>query len=286
MWVGIVSLFPEMLEAAAAVGVLGRAVAEGIVDLDLVNPRSFATDRHNTVDDRPYGGGPGMVLMLDPLLSAIAAAQAKYSAKPSRQTSRAQVIYLSPGGERLTQDLAGELASLDGLILVAGRYEGIDERVVDQVVDRQLSVGDYVVSGGELPALVVLDAVARLLPGTLGNPASAIEESHLDGLLDYPQYTRPENHAGGLRLPERAEPAGGPASVHQRQVTANEETPANVPSVLLSGDHKRIRRWRLQQALLRTWRHRPDLLASRALTDFERELLSEVLADPADPGGK
>ena len=183
----------------------------------------------------------------------------------------------------MTQDIAGELASLEGMILVAGRYEGIDERIVDRVVDRQLSVGDYVVSGGELPALVVLDAVARLLPGTLGNPASAIEESHLDGLLDYPQYTRPENHAGGLASAERAESTGEPPG----QVTANEgrETPVNVPSVLLSGDHRRIRRWRLQQALLRTWRHRPDLLVSRALTDFERELLSEVLADPLDGGG-
>jgi tRNA (guanine37-N1)-methyltransferase len=252
MWVGIVSLFPELIATAASYGVLSRALERDIVTLEVVNPRSFAADRHNTVDDRPYGGGPGMVMLVEPLLAAVQQAREAFvSRHPERSPQDAPVIYLSPGGERLTQQLVGELAELPGMVLVAGRYEGVDERFVNTVVDREISIGDYVLSGGELPALVMLDAVARLLPGALGNSASAMMESHLDGLLDYPHYTRPENQGG------------------------------EVPPVLLSGDHAAISRWRSQQALLRTWQRRPDMLAARELSAQERELLAEAIADAA-----
>jgi len=247
MWVGIISLFPELVTAAASYGVLGRAVAQQIVDLEMIDPRTFTTDRHSTVDDRPYGGGPGMVMMVEPLAAAVAQARERFAvSQPVQNGARAPVIYLSPGGERLHQQLVAELAAGSGMILVAGRYEGVDERFVKEFVDREVSIGDYVLSGGELPALVLLDAVARLLPGTLGNSASAMMESHLDGLLDYPHYTRPENQS--------------------------------VPEVLLSGDHAAITRWRKQQALLRTWQRRPDMLAERPLSQQERVLLAEAIA--------
>jgi len=249
MYVAMISLFPELIQAGSEHGVLGRAIQRKIVDLALINPRVFTSDRHNTVDDRPYGGGPGMVMMCEPLQASVGEAQRQFAAQRPNSTEL-PVIYLTPGGEPLTQRIAGELAQLPGMILVAGRYEGVDERFVDATVDREISIGDYVLSGGEMPALVLLDAVTRLLPGVLGNSASAVSESHLDGLLDYPHYTRPEN-----------EPAG------------------RVPEVLLSGDHRVIDRWRRQQALLRTWQRRPDLLSQRALSSEERALLAEALSD-------
>jgi tRNA (guanine37-N1)-methyltransferase len=243
MWFGVVSILPEIVRAGAEAGVFGRAVAEGNIGLDLIDPREFTRDRHRTVDDRPYGGGPGMVLMVEPVNTALDEA-----VRRSRERGiEAPIIYLSPEGERLNQNIVKELSEMPGMILLCGRFEGVDERVVRTRVDRELSIGDFVVTGGELPALVVMDAVARYVPGTLGNSASVIEESHLDGLLDYPHYTRPENTGG-----------------------------ESVPPVLLSGDHAAIDRWRLKQALERTWRKRPDLLAGRGLSDIERELLTEV----------
>lgn len=245
MWFGVISIMTEMVAEASRTGVFGRAIEQGIVSLDLFDPRTHTSDRHQTVDDRPYGGGPGMVMMVAPLLAAIT--EARNCAV--EQGIEAPVIYLSPQGERLDQGMVKNYAEKSGLILLSGRYEGIDERVVDQV-DAKVSIGDYVLSGGELPAMVMMDAIARHLPGTLGNSASAVEESHLDGLLDYPHYTRPEI-AGSRRVPE----------------------------VLMSGDHAAIRRWRLKQALRSTWLARPDLLTGRPLAALERELLAELFAE-------
>lgn len=245
MWFGVISIMTEMIATASRTGVFGRAIEQEIVSLDLFDPRAHASDRHQTVDDRPYGGGPGMVMMVAPLLAAIAEARAVAAGR----AIEAPLIYLSPQGERLDQKMVKEYAELPGLILLSGRYEGIDERVVDEV-DRMVSIGDYVLSGGELPAMVMMDAIARHLPGTLGNSASAVEESHLDGLLDYPHYTRPEI-AGSRRVPE----------------------------VLTSGDHGAIRRWRLKQALRSTWIARPDLLTDRPLDGLERELLAELFEE-------
>jgi tRNA (guanine37-N1)-methyltransferase len=245
MRAAIVTLFPDMVRDFAGYGVVGRGVARGLIDLEAFDPRAHTHDRHRTVDDRPYGGGPGMVMMAQPLLGAVAEARQSVGVG-------APVIYLSPAGERFDQALAAELAAQPNMVLIAGRYEGVDERVITSAVDREISIGDYVLSGGELAALVVLDAVARLLPGVLGNAASAVEESHLDGLLDYPHYTRPEIGPGGT------DP---------------------VPQVLLSGDHSAVRRWRLKQALKRTFLRRPDMLASRPLSRLESELLKEVLAE-------
>ncbi|MEM8768442.1 MAG: tRNA (guanosine(37)-N1)-methyltransferase TrmD [Pseudomonadota bacterium] len=245
-WFGLISIMPALIEQISEYGVFGRALKQGGLDLEVFDPRRHTVDRHQTVDDRPYGGGPGMVMLTEPLLAAIGEARA---AAAGRGVD-APVVYLTPTGERLDQDLVKEFAQCPGLILLSGRYEGIDERVLVTAVDRELSVGDYVLSGGELPALTLMDAVARLLPGTLGNAASAEEESHLDGLLDYPHYTRPENAAG-----------------------------RHVPQVLLSGDHAAINRWRLKQALKETWLKRPDLLAGRELGKEERELLRELFAE-------
>ena len=237
----VVSLFPEMIHTALAAGVLGRAVRGGLLACGVVNPRDYAADARKTVDDRPFGGGPGMVMKVGPLRGALGAAR---SAVPRD----APVVFMTPQGERFDQRIAAELAALPGFILVAARYEGVDERFVEHDVDRELSVGDYVLSGGELGALVVLDAVARLLPGVLGNPDSALAESHVDGMLDYPHYTRPEVVDG------------------QRP-----------PKVLLSGDHGAIAAWRRQQALGRTWRRRPDLLLDRELTAADRSLLADYI---------
>ncbi|TNF87641.1 MAG: tRNA (guanosine(37)-N1)-methyltransferase TrmD [Gammaproteobacteria bacterium] len=245
MWFGVISLMTEMVDAASRAGVFGRAIEQGILSLELFDPRAHTTDRHHTVDDRPYGGGPGMVMMVAPLLAALDEAKAA----AGRQGIEAPVVYLSPQGARLDQQMVNEFAKMPGLILLGGRYEGIDERVVDRV-DRIVSIGDYVLSGGELPALVMMDAIARHLPGTLGNSASVAEESHLDGLLDYPHYTRPEM-AGSQSVPE----------------------------VLTSGDHAAIKRWRLKQALRSTWLARPDLLTARPLSALERELLAELFAE-------
>lgn len=235
----VVTLLPEMFEAAR-LGVTGRAFERGQAQLRLWNPRDYTHDVHRTVDDRPYGGGPGMVMKVEPLRAAIL--DAKRAAPGSR------VAYLSPQGRRFDQQAAAELAGRDGMILVAGRYEGIDERIIARCVDEEWSIGDYVLSGGELAAMVVMDAVIRLLPGVLGHEDSAAQDSYMAGLLDCPHYTRPEE-IDGLR----------------------------VPGVLLSGNHEEIRRWRLKQALGRTWERRRDLLAHRELTGEERKLLDEYL---------
>jgi len=220
----VVTLFPEMIEAVMRHGVTGRAVTRGLLTVGTENPRAHTSDVHQTVDDRPYGGGPGMVMKPEPLFAAIAAAAARLPAGSRR-------IALTPQGRVLNQALLQELQQLPGLVLVAGRYEGIDERVIESAIDMEISIGDYVLSGGELPALVVIDALARLLPGALGDARSNVEESFNEGLLDWPHYTRPEEFMG-----------------------------RRVPAVLLSGDHAAIARWRREQALQRTRERRPDLL--------------------------
>lgn len=242
MQVGIVTLFPEMFAAVRDWGVSGRAMAQRLVSLQCWNPRDYTHDRHRTVDDRPYGGGPGMVMKVEPLRDAIRAARAGLP--------MAKVAYLSPQGRRLDQQGVVELAGRDQLILVAGRYEGIDERLIECEIDEEWSIGDYVLSGGELAAMVLIDAVARLVPGVLGHELSAQEDSFAAGLLDCPHYTRPETYEG-----------------------------REVPAVLLSGDHERIRRWRLQQALARTWLRRPDLLADQKLSAEQEALLAEFLRE-------
>jgi tRNA (guanine37-N1)-methyltransferase len=238
----IVSLFPEMVEQTAAWGVTGRALRQGRVSLQTWNPRNYATDRYRTIDDRPYGGGPGMVMKVQPLAEAIAAARNAGSEPPL-------VVYLSPQGRRLRQEDVRRFSSLPRLLLIAGRYEGVDERLIEAEVDEEWSIGDYVLSGGELAALVLFDAVVRLLPGVLGHEQSAEQDSYTVGLLDCPHYTRPDE-------------------VFDRCV----------PTVLQSGDHEAIRRWRLKQSLGRTWLRRPDLLADRAL-DLEQQRLLEEFRD-------
>ena len=239
MRIDVITLFPESLEGLTGLGVTGRAIREGQVVLKTWNPRDWATDKHRTVDDRPYGGGPGMVMAVEPLASTIAAARKEHAA----HANGTRVSLMSPQGRKLDQASVNELAGRRGLILVCGRYEGIDERLIESEIDEQWSIGDYVISGGELASAVIIDAVTRLLPGVLGHEQSAVEDSFLDGLLDHPHYTRPEV-------------AGDKA----------------VPDVLLSGDHEAIRRWRRKQALGRTWQLRPDLLENRRL-DKEAELL-------------
>ena len=243
MNIALVSLFPEMFAAVADHGVTGRAVSEGLVSVRHCNPRDFTADKHRTVDDRPYGGGPGMLMKIDPLQQAIAAAREAVGLE-------ARVIYLSPQGSPFTHDKAVELAGQEALVLVAGRYEGVDERLIEAEVDEELSIGDYVLSGGELAAMVVMDAVTRFVPGVLGHELSAQEDSYADGLLECPHYTRPEDFHGAM-----------------------------VPEVLLSGDHEKIRRWRLKQALGRTQARRPDLLEGRVMTPEEDELLAEYLRE-------
>jgi len=234
----VISIFPELVAQYMRAGVVGRALAQGVFDLRLWNPRDFSTFAHRRVDDRPFGGGPGMVMMAPPLLAAIDAARGENRGAP--------VIYLSPQGKLLDQAALRRFAGFDGLILLAGRYEGIDERVM-AAVDEEWSIGDYVLAGGELPALVLMEGVARLLPGVLGHPDSAEEDSFArSGLLDCPHYTRPE------RIGTQG-----------------------VPAVLLSGDHRRIARWRLRQALRRSLERRPDLLQARGLTADERALLEQ-----------
>jgi tRNA (guanine37-N1)-methyltransferase len=246
--VEVVTLFPEMIEGALCFGVVGRAVERGVLTVGTEDPRAHTHDVHKTVDDRPYGGGPGMVLKPEPMLAAIRAAQARLPGGCPR-------IGLSAQGEVLDQALVRELAGLPGFLLVAGRYEGLDERVIELGVDRELSIGDYILSGGELAALVVIDAAARLLPGVLGDERSSVEESFAQGLLDWPHYTRPEVFEG-----------------------------RGVPQVLLSGNHADIRRWRLQQAVARTWQRRPDLIAKHGLSAEASRLLNEFLATRAARG--
>lgn len=236
MKIGVVSLFPEMFRAVTDYGITGRAVRQGLLELICWDPRDFTTDKHQTVDDRPYGGGPGMLMKVQPLRDAIGAAKKVIG----EQTT---VAYLSPQGRRLDQNAVRELAARESLILVAGRYEGIDERVIDVDIHEEWSIGDYVLSGGELGAMVMIDAITRWLPGALGHQDSAAQDSFIDGLLDCPHYTRPENLLG-----------------------------QDVPEVLMSGHHEEIRRWRLSQSLGRTWLRRPDLLEKLEL-DSEQELL-------------
>lgn len=242
MRIDVVTLFPEELERSVRYGVTGRAMDAGLVELHCWNPRDYAADQRGTVDDRPFGGGPGMVMMVEPLqrcLDAVAAA-----------AESAPVLYMSPQGRRLDQASVERLAARKGLVVLCGRYEGIDERLIAERVAEEVSIGDYVLSGGELAAAVLIDAVTRLQPGALGKQASAAEDSFATGLLDCPHYTRPE------QLGE-----------------------ARVPPVLLTGDHARIARWRLKQALGRTWMRRPDLLTQRMLTGEERRLLEEFIAE-------
>ena len=239
MWFGVISLFPEMFDAVTKQGVTGRAVKNGLIDFNCWSPRDYAYDKHKTVDDRPYGGGPGMLMMVQPLRDAIDAAKAAAG-------EGAKVIYLSPQGRKLDQQGAQELASQEKLILVAGRYEGIDERLIESHIDEEWSIGDFILSGGELAAMTLIDSVSRLVPGVLGHNQSAEQDSFSDGLLDCPHYTRPE-------------------ILDDKQV----------PAVLLSGNHKKIDRWRLKQQLGRTWLRRPDLLRNLALTEEQATLLAE-----------
>lgn len=236
----VVTLFPEMVESVANVGVLGRAITNGQIQLNSWNPRDYTKDKHRTVDDRPYGGGPGMLMKVQPLKLAIEDAQQR--ARSNGLNSR--VIYMSPQGKKITQQDVVRLAEQPGLILIAGRYEGIDERIIETHVDEEWSIGDYVLSGGELPALVLIDAIARMIPGVLGDENSAQQDSFMQGLLDCPHYTRPEEIDG-----------------------------RKVPQVLLSGNHRDIDRWRLQQSLGRSWLRRPDLIDALNLTDEQKQLL-------------
>ena len=239
MRIDIISIFPQMFDAVADFGITGRAVDKGLLSLRLWNPRDYSRDKHRKVDDRPYGGGPGMVMMAEPLSEAVRAAR-------ERQTAGAKVIYLTPQGRRLDHAGAKELAARPGAILLAGRYEGVDERLLATEVDEEWSIGDYILSGGELAAMIMIDVIARLLPGVLGDEDSAGQDSFAQGLLDWEQYTRPEVYAGQA-----------------------------VPEELLSGDHERIRRWRLKRSLGRTWLRRPDLLRRLELNSEQLALLDE-----------
>ena len=252
MNIDVITLFPDMLKALTENGVVGKAVKRGDLKVNTLNPRDFTHDRHRTVDDRPYGGGPGMVMMVEPLRDAVRAA--RLAAGPDDR----KVIYLSPQGRKLDQKGLQELSQRPGMILVAGRYEGIDERFIESEVDEEWSIGDYVLSGGELAAMVMIDGVARLIPGVLGHDESAEQDSFVNGLLDCPHYTRPE------------------------ELVSSEESravPNEVPTVLLSGDHQAIADWRLKQALGRTWQRRPDLLKELSLDDKQQRLLSEFIQE-------
>ena len=241
MDIRVVTLFPEMVAAGTGFGVCGRAIKRGLVRLGTVNPRDFTADAHQTVDDRPYGGGPGMVLKAPPFQAAIGAAR-------ERVPESSPVVFLTPQGRRFNQSVAEEMARLPGLVLVAGRYEGFDERLIEAEATDEISLGDFVLSGGEVAAAAIIDAIVRLLPGALGDDQSAEQDSFADGLLDCPHYTRPETVDG-----------------------------RPVPPVLREGNHEAIRRWRLQQALGRTSERRPELLARRELTAEEQALLDEYL---------
>lgn len=245
MHIAVVTLFPQMIREALAIGVVGRALERGIFRVECFDPRDYTADPHRSVDDRPFGGGPGMVLKVEPMRSAVRDAMRALPAGSRR-------VYLGADGRRFEQHMAREACGWPGLILVAGRYEGIDERFIEQEIDEQWSIGDYVLSGGELPALVVIDAMARLMPGTLGSSESALQESFSDGLVDWPHYTRPHVLDG-----------------------------REVPAVLASGNHAAIHRWRLQQALGRTWLRRPELLERRGLSAEEQELLEEFKIERA-----
>ena len=239
MKIALITLFPEMFEALTGYGISSRAVNQGLLEVSSFNPRDFTDDPHATVDDRPYGGGPGMVMTIEPLRKAISAAKDWIQGEPL-------VVYLSPQGKVLQQSAVNQFAKEQSLILIAGRYEGIDERLIELEVDQEWSIGDYVLSGGELPAMVFMDALIRQLPGALGHKESANQDSFADGILDCPHYTRPEKYEG-----------------------------LDVPEVLLSGNHEKIRQWRLKQSLLRTKQRRPDLLEKLELNDEQKALLKE-----------
>jgi tRNA (guanine37-N1)-methyltransferase len=247
--IALVTLFPEMLKAVTEFGISGRAVRQGLLELATWSPRDFAHDKHKTVDDRPYGGGPGMLMMVQPLRDAINVAKDW----ANTEETLAKVIYLSPQGKVFNQQVAVSMANDTNLVLVAGRYEGIDERLIQTLIDEEWSIGDYVLSGGELAAMVIVDAITRLLPGALGHEQSAEQDSFAEGLLDCPHYTRPEDFDG-----------------------------MRVPDVLLSGNHAQIRRWRLKQSLGRTWQRRPDLLQAIKLTEEQQALLTEFRRDLED----
>ena len=244
MYIQAVTLFGEMFRSITDYGVTGRALQRGLWHFNSINPRQFADNKLGYIDDRPFGGGPGMIMMAEPLQSAIDAAKTQHNGK---------VVYLSPQGSQLTHQKAAELAKLDGLILVCGRYEGIDERLLSSAIDEEISIGDFVVSGGELPAMMLMDAVLRLIPGVLGDADSAGQDSFANGLLDCPHYTRPIEFQG-----------------------------MTVPTVLRSGNHALIAEWRLEQALRRTLQRRPDLLAGRALTPEESRLLQKIQQEERD----
>ncbi|MGP1958383.1 MAG: tRNA (guanosine(37)-N1)-methyltransferase TrmD [Arsenophonus sp.] len=239
MWIGIISLFPEMLMAITKYGVIGRAIKNGLLNIQYWNPRDYTNNRHRTVDDSPYGGGPGMLMMVKPIRDAIHAAK-------SQIIEDVKVIYLSPQGRKLNQKNVCELTINKKIILVCGRYEGIDERINETEIDEEWSIGDYVLSGGELPAMVMIDSISRFIPGVLGHHASLKEDSFMNGLLDFPHYTRPKILEG-----------------------------MKVPNVLLSGNHAEIERWRRKQSLGRTWLRRPKLLKNLVLTDYQKILLKE-----------
>jgi tRNA (guanine37-N1)-methyltransferase len=243
MQIDAITLFPEMFDALSDWGITQRALDRGIYNLRLWNPRDFTKDNYRTIDDRPYGGGPGMVMLAEPLSQAIEAAKQR---QKTAGVNQSRVIYFSPQGQVLNHELVMKLASEPGLILLAGRYEGVDERLLQQEVDSEISIGDYVISGGELAALVLIDSVIRQLPGVLGDSESVQQESFVDGLLDCPHYTRPENYKDEV-----------------------------VPAVLMSGNHAEIKRWRLKQSLGRTFLRRPDLLMKRELSEYEKSLLEE-----------
>lgn len=246
MNIAIITLFPEMFSALTEYGVSGRAIKQGLVEAECWNPRDFTKDKHRTVDDRPYGGGPGMLMKTEPIVAAIEAARAELT----EGDNKPKVLCLSPQGKKLEQKDISRLAEESSLILLCGRYEGIDERVLETQVDEEYSLGDYVISGGELAAMVLIDAMIRIQPGALGHADSASEDSFATGLLDYPHYTRPEEFAGHT-----------------------------VPNVLLSGDHAAIARWRLKQSLGRTWLRRPDLLNEIEIDDEQKILLEEFIKE-------
>ena len=243
MKIGVVSLFPEMVDTIADYGIVGRALDRGLISLDVENPRDHTSDAHRTVDDRPYGGGPGMVMKFEPLAAALQASRA-------RLPQGSPVVYLSPQGAVFDQAAARRYAELPGILLLAGRYEGIDERLIESEVDEELSLGDFVLSGGEIAAMAVIDAIVRLLPGVLGDEESAQQDSFEGGLLDCPHYTRPESVQG-----------------------------RDVPGVLMSGDHAKIARWRQKQALGRSLLRRPDLLEKLDLDDEQQALLDEFMKE-------
>ncbi len=240
----VVTLFPPMFDAISQHGITARAIENKLYSLSLWNPRNYTIDNHRTVDDRPYGGGPGMVMLAEPLEQAIQAAKARQIVAG---VAKPKVIHMSPSGKPLTHEIVMELATEQGLVVLASRYEGVDQRLLDRLVDEEYSIGDYVLSGGELPAMVLMDAIVRQLPGALGDADSAIEDSFVDGLLDCPHYTRPEEYMG-----------------------------TKVPDVLTSGNHAKIKQWRLKMSLKRTRDQRPDLLAVRSLSKEESRLLAEL----------